>query len=310
MPNLAPIVVFAYRRPEHLQSTLNSLRACEGFGDSKVIVFGDGPKTESDREPVQATRRIARAVLGPHAEYHFRETNSGLAASIIGGVTEVTRRFGRAIVLEDDLQLSPNFLTYMNSALDKYSDKDNVYQISGQLFDTPEFIERDSALFLPFTTSWGWGTWQRAWMRFDALAEGWEQLKTDRAARKRFNLEGCYDYSTMLQRQMRGLLDSWAIRWYWSVFRNQGLVCFPPTSLVRNTGLDRSGTHGRGRLRSFRDQGNSRKIGLISLPDEIIVEEQNFKWVTKAIWRQNGGYLGAATDLLRRRLFLLTGRHM
>jgi len=310
MSDLAPIAVFAYRRPEHLQSTLESLMACEGFGNSKVIVFGDGPKTENDRIPVDATRRTARTMLGSRAEYHFRETNAGLAASIIGGVTDVTRRFPRVIVLEDDLQLSPNFLVYMNAALCKYENNDNVYQISGQLVDTPEFLGRDAALFLPYTTSWGWGTWRRAWMRFDPCARGWEQLKTDRAARERFNLHGSYDYSTMLQRQMVGLLDSWAIRWYWSVFRNDGLVCFPPTALVRNTGLDGSGTHGRGILRRSGNQGDARHIGVINLPDRIAVEDQNLKWVRKAIWRQNGGYLGAATDILRRRLFMLTGRHM
>jgi len=310
MSDLAPIVVFAYRRPAHLQSTLQSLMACEGFGESKVIVFGDGPKSEDDRNPVDATRRTAQLLLGSRAEYHFRETNAGLAASIIGGVTEVTRRFGRAIVLEDDLQIAPNFLVYMNAALDRYENDENVYQISGQLVDTPEFIGRDAALFLPYTTSWGWATWNRAWMRFDPLARGWEQLRTDRAVRRRFNLRGSYDYSTMLQRQMTGLIDSWAIRWYWSVFRNDGLVCFPPTSLARNTGLDGSGTHGRGTLRRFRKQGNARHIGSINLPDRIAVEEQDFNCVTRAIWHQNGGYLGAATDSLRRRLFMLTGRHM
>ena len=311
MSVLAPVVIFAYKRPEHLKSTLDSLKRCEGFADSKIIMFGDGPKMQNDRDAVEAARRVAQAQLGPQAEYHFRENNAGLAASIISGVSDVTRRFGRAIVLEDDLELSPNFLGYMNSALDRYAGEAKVYQISGQLFDTPEFFGRRAALFLPFTTSWGWGTWHRAWDRFDPLAGGWEQLKRDRTLRSRFNLGGCYDFSTMLERQMRGLGDSWAIRWYWSVFRDDGLVCFPPTSLVRNTGLDGSGTHGRGLLRRFRSQqGDLGQMGLIELPDQIIVREQDFDLVKKAIWRQNGGHVGSVIDILRRGLFMLTGRHM
>jgi len=310
MPGLAPIAIFAYKRPEHLRCTLDSLKRCEGFANSKIMLFADGPKTQSELDDVEATRRIAQAQLGLQAEYHFREKNAGLAASIIDGVTEVTRRFGRAIVLEDDLELSPNFLTYVNAALNRYEEDTKVLQISGQLFDTPEFHERHTALFLPFTTSWGWGTWRRAWDRFDPLAGGWERLRVDGALRRRFNLRGCYDYSTMLERHMAGFGDSWAIRWYWSVFRNDGIVCFPPASLVRNTGLDGSGTHGRGLLRRFRNQAESRQIGHIELPDQVIVKEQDFDLVGKAIWRQNGGYLGAATDVLRRRLFILTGKHM
>jgi hypothetical protein len=310
MANLAPIVVFAYKRPEHLRATLDSLKRCEGFADSKIIVFGDGPKTEADRDAVDATRRVARTMLGSQAEYYFRDANAGLAASIIGGVTEVTRTFGRAVVLEDDLELSPRFLVYMNSALDRYEEEKKVFQISGQLVDIPEFCQRDAALFLPFTTSWGWGTWYRAWERLDPLARGWEQLKTDRQLRARFNLNGSFDYSTMLQRQMAGVLDSWAIRWYWSVFRNDGVVCFPPVSLVRNTGLDGSGTHGRGVLRRFREPVILRQIGSISFPHRVAVAEQDFDLVKRAIWLRNGGRLGAAVDILRRRLFALTGKRM
>jgi hypothetical protein len=310
MPDLAPIAIFAYKRPDHLRRTLESLRRCREFTSSKVIVFGDGPKTPDDLDEVDATRRIAQAQLGPQAEYHFRDKNAGLAASIIGGVNEVTRRFERAIVLEDDLDLSPNFLTYVNAALDRYEEDARVYQVSGQLFETPELYQRNSAFFLPFTTSWGWGTWSRAWNRFDPLAAGWEKLKTDSGLRGRFNLDGCYDFSTMLERQMAELGDSWAIRWYWSVFRNDGVVCFPPSSLVRNTGLDGSGTHGRGLLRRFRSQGGLREIGDIELPAQAIVREEDFDLVKKAIWKQNGGHLGSAIDTIRRGLFALTGKHM
>jgi Glycosyl transferase family 2 len=310
MPNLAPIAIFAYKRPEHLQRTIDSLKRCEGFANSKIIVFGDGPKSPGDIGAVDATRRIAEARLGSQAEYRFRDKNAGLAASIIDGVDEITRRFGRAIVLEDDLELSSNFLTYVNAGLDRYQDDAKVYQISGQLFDTPEFIDRGAALFLPFTTSWGWGTWRRAWDRFDPLASGWEKLKTDRTLRRRFNLDGCYDYSTMLERQMAGFGDSWAIRWYWSVFRDDGMVCFPPITLVRNTGLDGSGTHGRGLLRRFKSYDGLRPIGHIELPERIGVLEQDFNSVKKAIWRQNGGRMGSAIDILRRSLFVLTGKHM
>jgi Glycosyl transferase family 2 len=312
MPNPAPIAIFAYKRPEHLRSTLDSLKRCDGFAGSKIIVFGDGPKTRSDHDAVETTRRIVRAELGSQAEYHFRDKNAGLAASIMDGVNQVTQRFGRVIVLEDDLDLSPNFLAYVNAGLDRYEQETRVYQISAQLFDTPELHERHEALFLPFTTSWGWGTWRRAWDRFDPTAEGWQQLRTDRALRRQFNLGESYDFSTMLERQMAGFGDSWAIRWYWSVFRNKGVACFPPVSLVRNTGLDGSGTHGRGKLRRFRDQNSARPIvpENIQFPEQVLVREQDFALVRRAIWRKNGGRTGTVIDKVRRRLFVLTGKHM
>lgn len=310
MAYLAPIAIFAYKRPGHLRDTLKSLARCHGFSESKIVFFCDGPKSPIDREAVAATRQIAQSLLGSRAEYRFRETNAGLAASIISGVSEVTRRFERVIVMEDDLQVSPHFLSYMNSALEVYATEPQVFQVSGQLFNAPELSGSDEAMFLPFTSSWGWGTWRRAWDKFDPSAEGWEKLKSDRMLRDRFNLDGSYDFSTMLQRQMAGHGDSWAIRWYWSVFCNGGMVCFPPTSFVRNTGLDGSGTHGHGRFRKFGEQDALREIAAVKLPNEVALSPQKFDFIKKAIRKQNGGWIGALISRIRRFLFILTGKHM
>ena len=304
----APVALFIYNRADHLHSTLTSLQRCNGFEDSPVIVFGDGPKSQDDAAAVSAARRVAQDRLGRSAEYRFSENNRGLSASIIGGVEQVTAQYGRAIVVEDDLDLSPSFLTYMNAALEKYQHEPRVYQISGHTFSIRKSLDRNSAMFLPFTTSWGWGTWRRAWSRFDSSAQGWEILSSDKVVRRRFNLDGNYDYATMLERQMSGQGDSWGIRWYWSVFRLNGLCCFPPFSLVRNTGMDGSGTHGRGWIRRFGRAGDmhaSESSKIIELPSLIEVDSSEFTAMSKAIWVQNGGWLGAIVDQLRRRGGLL-----
>lgn len=299
----APIVIFAYRRPEHLRRTLSSLMQCEGFGSSPVIVYGDGPKTAEEIAGVEATRRLARDMLGTAAEYHFSDTNQGLSRSIIGGVSAVTRRFGRAIVIEDDLLLSPGFLTYMNTALDRYAADRTVLQISGYMFDVAEFVKRRDALFLPLTVSWGWATWRRAWDAFDPEAPGWEMLRGDGELRRRFNLDGAYDYASMLEDQMAGRSDSWAVRWYWTVFRAGGLVLFPPRSLVDNTGMDGSGTHGRGRLTRFAVKHHAPVLlAPMGLPESVVIDAAGFTQVRTAIWRQNGGWLGQMRVWIRRLL--------
>ena len=166
--------------------------------------------------------------------------NRGLAKSIIAGVGELCEKYGRVIVVEDDLAVSSSFLAYMNAALDRYAGNDQVFQVSGYMFpvDRPR---ADKALFLPFTTSWGWATWSRAWKKFDHAGCGIEVLRKDRCLRRRFDLGGAYPYYAMLRRQGAGRVDSWAIRWYLSVFLNNGLVLYPATSHVRNNGFDGSG---------------------------------------------------------------------
>jgi hypothetical protein len=165
-----------------------------------------------------------------------------LAASITEGLGGLCERYGRAIVVEDDLATSPHFLDYMNAALDRYDAEDRVMQISGHMFPanlrTPE-----DAIFLPFITSWGWATWARAWRHYDPLARNYGRLAGDPSLRKRFDLEGHYPYFRMLQAQQQGRIDSWAIRWYLSVFFRQGLALYPKNSMVRNLGFDGTGVN-------------------------------------------------------------------
>jgi hypothetical protein len=263
----APIGLFIYKRSEHARRAIVSLQACDGVKSSPIHVFADGPKSEAEVPAVQATRAVARQLLGGSATFIEPEWNRGLANSIIAGTTELCDRYGTAIVVEDDLILAPPFLRFLNEGLERYRQEPRVMQISGHMFDVPAFTHRREALLLPLTTSWGWATWKRAWALFDPLATGWRDRLSDTAAVKRFNLDGSYDYSRMLKRQMNGEIDSWAIRWWYTVFAHDGLAIFPPRTLVVNAGLDGSGTHDRRALpaRQARlESGTS-----IDLPTEV-----------------------------------------
>lgn len=300
MSQLAPIALFVFRRPEHLRQSIESLLRCPEAARSPIFVFADGPRGQQDEAAVQETRRVAQDLLGTRAAYLFSDVNLGLSRSIISGVTQLVNKFGRVIVLEDDLILNPEFLGFMNSALQQYADQAQVYQVSGHMFNVPALAQHSDAVFLPITTSWGWATWQRAWQHFDPVATGWQQLAGDGALRRSFNMRGCYDYATMLERQMQGLRDSWAIRWYWTVFKAQGMTVFPPATLVSNIGQDGSGTHGRGRLRRFSKLSSMLAGTPIALPDQVKLNEREYQLVCRAVWQQNGGWLGRGASWLRR----------
>ena len=237
----APLGLFVYKRPDHSARTIAALKACDDFAATPVTVFSDGPKSAGDIAAVNAVRALVAAEL-PGATLVAAPANKGLAASIIAGVTRLVGEHGRVIVVEDDLLVAPDFLTFMNAALDRYADDDRVVQVTGFL---PILRHRlETAVFMPHTSSWTWGTWARAWRLFEADPVDCERLSRSPALRHRFNRNGTYDYARALTRQRRGETDSWAIRWYWSVFKAGGLTVYPPQSLVTNIGFDGSGTHG------------------------------------------------------------------
>ncbi len=260
--SFAPIALFVYNRPAHTRQTVEALQKNALVQDSDLIIYSDAPKKPEAVEAVREVRAYIRQITGfKSVKIVERDKNWGLANSIIDGVTSVVNEYGRIIVLEDDLVTSPHFLDFMNRALDKYEYEPQVIQVSGYMFPVKLEIEED-ALFLPHPTSWGWATWQRAWQLFDAGAKGYAQVRADATLRKRFNLNGAYDYYSMLEDQLAGRVDSWAIRWYLSIFLFDGLVLYPQRSMIANVGFDGSGVHCSSEEYRFIHQ-NNRAIDLI-----------------------------------------------
>lgn len=288
-PGLAPIAVFAYRRARSLARVLDDLQACPEYGGSPVYVFSDGPKNEAARRDVETVRKMLALRRTPNMTIIEAPENRGLARSIIEGVGRLTQEYGRVIVIEDDLRLAPLTLSWFNRALDKYAQEDRVMQISAHLHNVPALRDRALALFLPFTTTWGWATWRRAWDRFDPEAQGWQELKTDAELKRRFDVDGAYPYSQMMMHQMESSLDSWGIRFYWTVFKADGIVLFPPVSFVKNHGVDLKATHGVKSLAisALKSLGRPFPASLPEYPQKAYVEPADLQSVTKAIGKRS-----------------------
>jgi GNT-I family len=278
----APIAIFVYKRPEHIRRTLAALRECPEFDCSPIYIFCDGPRTAEEESAVLQARTAARKALGGQGQMIESSKNKGLAASVIEGVTHLCKEYGHVIVVEDDLVVAPHFLEFMNTALNRFENDERVMQISGHMFPVAAFADRTQSLFLPFTTSWGWATWARAWQNFDPNVTGWEQLKSDLRVRRRFNMGDTYDCYSMLQQQLAGKTDSWAIRWYWSVFKANGLVLYPPRSLIENVGFDGSGTHGWRRAKKLNDNLRLQSISP-DMPRLANVDPRDLNEVQKAL---------------------------
>jgi hypothetical protein len=285
---LTPIALFVYNRPVHLRRALEALAACPESAQSRLIAFSDGPRHEQDARRVEACRALIRERSWCRAvELMPRPTNVGLAQSIAQGVSAICSRWGRVIVVEDDLVVSRHFLAYMNEALARYEDDPRVYQISGHSFPARGYGRSQGSSFLPFPTTWGWATWHRAWSRYDPEMSGRDALDSDPALRERFDLNGSYPYYRMLRGlQRRGRLgDSWGIRWYWSMFRNDGLALYPHRSLTSHVGEDGSGTNwGATReLPSEFDPDND----VDSMPDRIQTNLSYYASVKRYLTQQN-----------------------
>ena len=250
MKTYAPILLFVYNRPEHLKQLIASLQANAEAAQSMLFIYTDAARNKADEEQVNKVREVIRHIDGfASIEVVERTTNWGLARNIIGGVTEQIRRYGRVIVLEDDLVVAPYFLRFMNDALEAYKDEPQVGHI--QACDFTQDASLPDTFLIKFTGSWGWATWERAWQHFNPDGQALLNELENRRLTRRFDFNGNYRFTRMLRRQVQGKNNSWAIRWNASLFLKDILSLNVGRSLVQNNGFDGSGTHcGGGNLYS------------------------------------------------------------
>lgn len=246
---LAPIVLFVYNRPWHTQQTVEALQKNDLADESDLFIFSDAAKNDTSIEKVQEVRDYIRTIKGfKNITIIERDTNFGLANSIIDGVTRIVQEYGKIIVLEDDLISSSSFLRFMNEALELYKDEEKVFSITGYSF-TDNIIDIDNTYFLKLVSSWSWATWNNKWDKFHIQADNLTNLLNNKKLYKTFNYDNTYNYILMAKNQLLGKNHSWAIHWYWYVFQQNGLTLFPAKRLIQNIGHDGSGTNcGKGNI--------------------------------------------------------------
>ena len=240
---LAPIVIFVYRR--EIGRLIKTLKSDPLAAQSDLIVFSDGPRDDSDAEDVTRVRASLQNIDGFKSIRVVSSThNKGLAASIIDGVTEVIDQYGKIIVLEDDLVVSKDFLQYMNDALAYFENDARVWSVSGYGANLPDLGQYTHDIYLaPRANSWGWATWKDRWDKTDWEVLGFDALRQDKQLQTAFN-RGGNDLYRMLDLQMNGRIDSWAIRWSYSQFKYGMYTVFPVVSKVANEGFaDGRGAH-------------------------------------------------------------------
>lgn len=242
--SLAPIVIFAFNRPESFKTTIQALKQNREAIYSDLFVFVDGAREGrlQEHKAVEDVKRIANTISGfKSVTLTCADRNKGLGPSIITGVTKVINQYGKVIVLEDDLLVQPNFLTYMNEGLEKLKNNSNVFSICG--YTNKIKLPYDysyNTYYCVRSSSWGWATWKKIWDSVDWELTDWGKIERTKTA---FNRWGGSDCFSMLKGWKEGHNKSWAIRFCYSQFLQKKVCLFPVKSLVNNNGFDGNGTN-------------------------------------------------------------------
>ena len=244
MTNLAPIIVFCYNRPGHLEQTLDALSRNELADQSTLYIYCDGPKegaSDEMRQKIADVRQVARKRQWCK-EVHVveREENVGLMNNIVGAVTEIVNRYGRVITMEDDIITSKGYLRFMNEALELYKDDEQVMHISGYMWPHKHKLPNTFFYEVPYPGG-GWATWQRAWKHYtndtqslyDYWCTRWDE----------FNQFGDNYLQKQLEANYQGTMKTWFIKWHAVMLQRGALTLYPGQSLTNNIGFDDQATN-------------------------------------------------------------------
>ena len=240
------IVVYAFNRPEHLAQTLQHLQEALGVNQIPLYFFIDGPRNDKDKSKIAEVQKLIEGFSHPLKKVHASVENFGLRNSVIGGLNRVFEEAETAMVLEDDICIHPEFINFHKLCLKNYSNQRNVFSISAyvipQVGKECEYIAKEELFLAQRASSWGWSTWANRWKMavWDNKVIASKYLKQPLA----YHRSGG-DKIRMLHNELLGKSHSWAIIWDFNHFMNQAYGLYPNRSLVKNVGLDDSGTHSK-----------------------------------------------------------------
>lgn len=251
----APIIIPTLNRVNHLARLLDSLKQNTLVQYTDVYIGLDFPPSSQYEEGYSAVSEYLKSDFSYFRSFNVikRTKNLGYLDNVNDLIERVLQNHDRFIYMDDDLEVSPNFLEYMNQCLDIYENRKDIIAVCG--YSYPLMWRKDpkgNVLKVNFNCSmWGTGFWKSKYLNIykfiknggltilasSMLEDNKIQRLIDVAKYEFLNLCLVKDnkhnlimnISDISLRLYMALMDKW--------------VLIPSKSKVRNWGFDGSGVY-------------------------------------------------------------------
>ncbi len=237
-----PVALFVFNRPNLTRAAISRLAAVR---PDRLLVVADGPRSPAEASLCAETRRIVRDGLSWDVDVEFLESveNLGCRRRFESGLDWVFDRVDRAILLEDDIEVSPLFFDFATLALERFETTPDVRMISGHnaLVEYPHdarpFLSRECSI-------WGWATWADRWQDYRSC---FARQPADTIV-KGIARYASFDVQARLQRHLFETrlwekIDTWDMPWNIWNLSTGGYCLVVPRNQVINHGIGRDATH-------------------------------------------------------------------
>ncbi|NEO52975.1 MAG: methyltransferase type 11 [Okeania sp. SIO3B5] len=287
-----PVCLIIFKRPDTTQKVFEALRQVK---PAKLLVIADGPRPDKpgELEKCQATRQIIEKVDWEcEVLKNYSDTNMGLKHRVASGLDWVFNNVEEAIILEDDCLPDPTFFRFSEELLDYYRYNQQVMVITGTNFLFGWKPNNYSYYFSRYIDCWGWATWRRAWQYFDFEMKQWPELRDNNWLLKLFKEpQVAEQWTRTFQATYDGHINSWAFRWKFACWLQNGLTIIPEKNLVSNIGFNVDSTNTIN-VDSLLASTPVEEISFpLKHPNTVIREEKVDEFIQKTVFTRNLSYL-------------------
>lgn len=242
------ILFLVFNRPDTTGKVFEAIRKVR---PARLYVAADGPREgrKGEAERCERARKIATSADWPcEVVTLFQEKNLGCRLAVSSAIDWFFEHVEEGIILEDDCVPDPSFFRFTQELLDRYRDDKRVMVISGNHFHGTAHKPSHSYFFSRYNHCWGWASWRRAWQLYDHEMSLWPELRKSDwllgvGSGSRF-FKHCW--TETFDQAYAGKVDSWAYRWTFSCWAQNGLTILPARNLVANIGFGEDATHTQG----------------------------------------------------------------
>jgi hypothetical protein len=244
----APLVISVYNRLEHFKQCIESLLKDKLAIQTPLYLAIDTPIRDEHRKQNQQVIDFAKTIKGfSEVTLFVREKNYGSKKNIRTAFEDVFKIHDRLIFSEDDNIFSGDFLSFVNTALETYRDREDIYSVSGYNYPMPMPASYKEDLYIwTGYSAWGVGLWREKWKKINldrdsAMGEVKNFLKDYRQSMRLHRIANHYVENLMIMVEENKLHGDGYLSLY--QYMNNMYSIFPAVSRVRNTGHDGSGLH-------------------------------------------------------------------
>ena len=241
------VVLIIFRRPDTTQRVFQAIRDVR---PKQLFIVADGPRSDirGEREKCQATRRVvAKDNIDWDCKVYrnYADENMGCKHRFVSGLDWVFEQVDEAIILEDDCLPNNSFFRFQDAMIEKYRSDNRIMHVAGTNMGVDRSFEKNSYYFSKQTFIWGWGTWKRAWKKYDAKIEMWKNLRKEKNIWKDIlvNKREIKVRKRLWNRVFKGEIDTWDYQWLFNVLVNGGMSVVPNDNLVSNIGFGIEAVH-------------------------------------------------------------------